>query len=78
MTTQVTEQTREEREVMYMKMTKKKLIQMLMHNQDAITNLFDLLQDKLDEDFLNLIHRQSTRWQDRAGAGLGGQSGRTE
>jgi len=52
----VIEQTREEREAMYMKMTKKKLIQMLMSNQDAITDL---------------INRRSPRWQDRAGAEIG-------
>jgi arsenate reductase-like glutaredoxin family protein len=52
----VIEQTREEREAMYMKMTKKKLIQMLMNNQDAITDL---------------IHTRSTRWQERTGAELG-------
>jgi len=52
----VIEQTREEREAMYMKMTKKKLIQMLMNNQDAIADL---------------IHKRSTRWQERTGAELG-------
>ena len=72
------EQTREEREVMYMKVAKKELVEMLMHTQDALTNLLDLLQDKLDEDFLSLIHRQPPRWQDRAGAELGGQLGCTD
>jgi len=62
----VVEQTREEREAIYLKMTKKKLVEMLMNNQDAITNL---IQRK---------YGQSTRWQDRAGAGLGGKLGCTE
>jgi len=57
------EQTREEREAAYMRMTKKKLIQMLMNNQDAITDL---------------IHRRSPRWQGRAEAGLDRQLGHNE
>ena len=35
-------------------------------------------ENKLDEDFLSLIHRQPPRWQDRAGAELGGQLGCTD
>jgi len=57
------EQTREEREVTYMRMTKKKLIQMLMNNQDAITDL---------------IHRRSPRWRGRPEAGLDKQLGHNE